>query len=86
MRSKRKKEKKAQPPPAASKTHHEIHNSPANATTSRRHATKNVPRVSPYWPASIDPAFVEIGLVPLSKSVITTNGTHTQRQTDRLIN
>ena len=44
---------------------------------------KNVPRVSPYSPASIDPGFVEIGLVQLSQSVKTTNVTHTH--TDRPI-
>ena len=36
-------------------------------TTSRRRATKHVQRVSPYSPASIDPGFVEIGLVQLSQ-------------------
>ena len=66
---------------AAPKTHHEIHSSPATATTSRRRVTKHVPHVSPYSPASIDPGFVEIGLVQLSQSVKTTNVTHTQ--TDR---
>ena len=77
--------------PAAPKTNHEIHSSPATATTSRRHATKHVPRVRPYSPASIDPGFVEIGLVQLSQSVRTTNVTHKQTdrqtdiQTDRLI-
>ena len=64
--------------PAAPKTHHEIHSSPATATTSRRSATKHIPRVSPYLPASIDPGFVEIDLVQLSQSVKTTNVTHTQ--------
>ena len=48
-------------------------------------ATKHVPRVSPYSPASIDPEFVEIGLVQLSQSVKTTNVTHTLTQTDGLI-
>ena len=52
--------------PAAPKPHHEIHSSPATATTSRRRATKHLPRVSPYSPASIDPGLVEIGLVQLS--------------------
>ena len=56
---KKKTEKKSAPP----KTHHEIHSSPATASNSRRHARKHVPRVSPYSPASIDPGFVEIGLV-----------------------
>ena len=53
--------------------------------------TKHVPRVSPYSPAFVDPGFVEIGLVQLSRSAKTTNVTHTQietetdtdRQTDR---
>ena len=79
----RKKTKKNPRDPAAPKTHHEIHSSPATATTSRRRATKHVPRVSPYSPASIDPGFVEIGLVQLSQSVKTANVTHTLRQTDR---
>ena len=40
-----------------------IHSSPATATTSRRRATKHVPRVSLYSHASfIHPGFVEIGL------------------------
>ena len=79
--------KKSVPP----KTRHEIHSSPAIATISRRRATKHVPRVSPYSPASIDPGFVEISLVQLSQSMKTTNVTrthidrHTDRQTDRLI-
>ena len=55
-----------------------IHSSLATMTTSRRHATKHVPRVSPCSPASIDPGLVEIGLVPLSQSVKTTNVTTTQ--------
>ena len=71
--------------PAPPKTHHEINSSPATATTSRRRATKHVPCVCPYPPASIDPGFVEIGLVQLSQSVKTTNVTHTltDTQTDR---
>ena len=64
--------------PAAAKTHHEIHSSSATATTSRRRATKHLPRVSPYSPASIDPGFVEIGLVQLSQSVKATNVTRAQ--------
>ena len=48
--------------PTTRKTHHEILSSPATATTSRRRATKHVPRVTPYSHASIDPRFVEIGL------------------------
>ena len=69
----------------APKTHNEIHSNPATATNSTQHATKHAPRVSPYSPASIDPGFVEIGLVHLSQSVKTTNVTHahTDRQTDR---
>ena len=86
-RSKKKqnaKKKKNEINPAAPKTHHEIHRSSATATTSRRRATKHVPRGSPYSPASIDPGFVEIGLVQLSQSVKTTNVTHTL--TDRQTN
>ena len=64
--------------PAAPKTHHEIHSSPATATTSRRLATKHVPRVSPYSPASIDPGFVKIALVQLSQSGKNTNDKRTQ--------
>ena len=60
---KNKKNKKSTPP----KTHHDIHSSPATATTSRRRATRRIPRVSPYTPAFIDPWFVEIGLVQLSQ-------------------
>ena len=69
VRSKKKKrgkkntEKKSAPP----KTHHEIHSSPATASNSRPHARKHVPRVSPYSLASIDPGFVEIGLVQPSQ-------------------
>ena len=91
MQTHRKHEKKSAPP----KTHHEIHSSPATATTSRRLATKYVTRVCPYSPPSIDPWFVEIGLVQLSQSVKTTIVTHTgrhrqtdgqtDRRTDRLI-
>ena len=62
--------------PAAPTTHHEIHSSPATATTSRRRSTKRVPPVSPYSPTSIDPGFVEVGLVQLSQSVKNTNVTH----------
>ena len=83
--SKKKNEKKTNP--AAPKTHHEIYSSPATATTSRRRAAKHVPSVSPYSPASIDPGFVEFGLVHVSQSEKTTNVTHTQyRQTDRHTN
>ena len=88
VRSKKKNiERKTRKNPAAPKTHHEIHSSPATATTSRRRAMKHVPRVRPYSPASIDPGFVEIGLLQLSQCVKTTNVTHTytDRRTDRLI-
>ena len=44
-----------------------------------KHTTKQVPRVSLYSPASIDPGFVKIGLVQVSHSVLkTTNATHAQ--------
>ena len=59
------KNKKTSTPP---KAHHDIHSSQATATTSRRRATRHIPRVSPYTPTSIDPGFVEIGLVQLSQS------------------
>ena len=75
---KRKNTEKSAPPP---KTNHEIHSSPATESNSRRHARKHVTRVSPYSPASIDPGFVEIGLVQLSQSVETTNVTHTLTDT-----
>jgi len=74
----KKNTKKSAPP----KTHHESHSSPATTTASRRHVMKHVPRVRPHSPASIDPEFVEIGLVQLSQSVKTTNVTHTDRHTD----
>ena len=66
-RTKRKKDKTRNL--AASKTHHEIYSGPATTTTSRRRDTKHAPRVSPYSPASIDPRFMEVGLVQLSQSV-----------------
>ena len=83
VRSKKKKRKTKTRNPVAPKTHHEIHSSPATATTSRRRATKPVPRVSSYSPASRDPGFVDIGLVQLSQSVKTMNvkHTHIHRQT-----
>ena len=68
--------------PGAPKTHHEINSSPATATTTRRHVTIHVPRVSPCSPASTYPGFVEIGLVQLSQLMKTTNVTRTHRQTD----
>ena len=84
VRSKKKKieEKNITKKSAPANTHHEIHSSPANATTLRRRATKHVTRVCPYSPASIDNEFVEIGLVQLSQPVKTTNVTHTLTQTD----
>ena len=75
QKTKKNTEKKSAPP----KTHHDIHSSPATATTSRRHVMKQVLRVRPHSPASIDPEFVEISLVQLSKSVKTLNVTHTDR-------
>ena len=77
---KKKNHKKSAPP----KAHHESQSSPATATISRRHVMKHVPRVCPHWPASIEPEFVENGLVQLSQSVKTTNVTHT-RQTNEII-
>ena len=75
-------EEKKRPPPqrnhAAPRTYHGIHSSPATVTTSRRRATEHVPRVGTYSPTSIDPGFVEIGLVHLAQSVQTTNDTHAQ--------
>ena len=87
MRSKKKKigNKKHGKKSASPKTHHEIHNSPATASNSRPHVRKHVPRVSPYTLASINPVFVEIGLVQLSQSLKKTNVTNTltDTQTDR---
>ena len=57
--------------------HHEIHSSPATAANSKPHAGKHVSRVSPYFPASIVPEFVEIGLVQLWQSITKTNVKHT---------
>ena len=74
-RKKIEKKTRIQKNPAPLKTHHEIHSSPATATNPRRRAAKHVPRVIPYSLASIDPEFVEIGLVQLSQSVKTTNVT-----------
>ena len=85
VRSKKKTTEKKNTNPAAPKTHHEIHSSPATATTSRRRATKHVPRVSPYSPASIDAGFVEISLVQLSQLAKTTNNTHTGRQINSIM-
>ena len=61
----------------APKTQDENHSSPTTAIDSRRRATNHVLRVSLFPPSSIDPGFVEIGLVQLSQSVKTTNVTHT---------
>ena len=86
VRSKKKKEKiTTTRNPAAPKTHHETHSSPATATNSRWRAMKHVPRVSPCSPAALDPGFVEIGFVQLSQSVITTNDSHTHRQTNQIM-
>ena len=88
VRSKKKQSKKTHTKKSAPpKTHHERHSSPATATTSRRHVMKHVPRVSPHSHASIDPEFVEISLVQLSRSVKTTNvtHTHTHRQTNEIM-
>ena len=81
VRRKKKNPKKIAEKSAPPETHHEIHSSPATASNSRRHARKHVPRVSPYSLASIDPEFVEIGLVQLSQSVKTTNVIHTLTDT-----
>ena len=70
VRSKKKNRKKKTRKNPPQPKHHEIHDSPATAITSRRLATKHVRRVSPYSPASIDPGFVEIGLIQLSQSVL----------------
>ena len=69
---------------APPKIHHEIQSSPATTTTSKRLATQHVPRVSTYSPASVDPGFMEMGLVQLSSVVKMTNVTHTHIQTDKL--
>ena len=75
---KTKNHKKSAPP----KTHHESQSSPVAATTSRRHVMKHVPRVRQRSLASIEREFVEISLVQLSRSVKTTNVTHTLTDTD----
>ena len=59
-RNKTIKKKKTEKSPAPPKAHHETHISLATATNSRRRATKHVPRVSPYPPASIDAGLMEI--------------------------
>ena len=58
--------KRARKNPAAHKTHDEIHSSPATTIMSRRCASKQAPRVSPYLSTSIDAGFVETGLVQLA--------------------
>ena len=69
VRSKKKKKKKN------TKKSRRIQNTPRNPQQpgDRDHLEmachEHVPRVSPYSPASIDPGFVEIGLVQLSQSV-----------------
>ena len=78
----KKRKKKNAKNSALPKTHHESHSSPATATTSRRHVMKHVTRGRPHSPASIDPEFVEIGLVQPSQSVKTTNVTLTHTQTN----
>ena len=87
MRFLTKKNEKYRNPPTP-KTHHEIHSSSVTATTSRRRATKDVPRVCPFSPVYIDPRILEIGLVQLSQLVKTTNVAHTRtdRRTDELNN
>ena len=81
VRSKKKKQKQNSKS-HQTQIHHEIYSRPSTANTSRRRATKHVPRVSSYWLASIDPGFMEIGLVQLSQSVKTTNVKHVRRQTN----
>ena len=71
------------------KTHDQINSSPVTPITSRRRAT-NTSNVSSYSPASVDPGFVETGLVQLSQELKTTNVTRAHsgtegRQTDILI-
>ena len=68
---------------APPKTHHEIHSSPAIATTLRRRAAKHVPCISPYSPASIDPGFVEIGLVQLALAISKSDEWMCYTNTDR---
>ena len=78
-------EKKNRKNPAPPQTRHEIHSRPATTTNSRRRVAKHVPRVSAHSPASIDPGFVEIGLVQLSQSLKTTNSM-SHAHTDKLNN
>ena len=87
VRSKKKTtEKKHGITPDPPKTHYEIHSSPTSAFNSRGRSRKHIPDVSSYASASMDPDFVEIGLVQLSQSVKTTNVTHTDTQTDQINN
>ena len=79
VRRKKISKKNAEKKSAPTKTHHESYSSLATASNSTRHAMKYVPHVNPYSPATIDPEFVEIGLVQLSQSVKTTSVTHTHR-------
>ena len=81
---KKNRKKQTRKNPGEPKTNHEIHSSPATATASRRHETKHVPRVSLYSPASIDPGFVEIGLVQTALAIRNNDEcyTYTDRQTD----
>ena len=81
VRSKKKIVKTPPKKSAAPKTNHETHISPATATTSRQRATKRVPRVNPYPPASIDTGFVEIGLA-ISKNDECYTPTLTDTQAD----
>ena len=46
------------------------HSSTATADNSRRRATKQAPLASPSSPASVDAAFVEVGHVQLSQSMM----------------
>ena len=91
VRRKKKVEKKTLTnPPHRKHNREKIHSSPTTACNPRRHAMKHVPHASPYSPDSIDPEYVEIGLVQLSQSVKTTNSmsqtrTHTYRQTNKKI-
>ena len=80
-KTKPEKKKNSEKKSAAPRTHHEIHSSPATATTSRRRAMKHVLSIRPHSPASIDPGFVEVSLVHISQSAKTTSVTHTQTDT-----
>ena len=58
----------------ALKVHHDIHSSSPTAITSRRRATKYVPRVSSYSPASM-------GIVRIALSITKYNKCYTHRNT-----